>query len=124
MACGCSIRKALAPGLILLAVGFVAPASSTADPFKAVVNVDVSGGYARLVFAMSEDVDASVRTAGNVLIVSFNKPVLVSVDRLAAQAPDYIGAARRDPNGQAVRLALARKVTVNSMSAGEKFFVD
>jgi len=40
------------------------------------------------------------------------------------QAPNYIGAARRDPDGRAIRLALARKVTVNSMAAGAKFFVD
>ena len=30
----------------------------------------------------------------------------------------------RDPDGTAVRLALGRKVTVNTMAAGEKLFVD
>ena len=57
------------------------------------------------------------------MIVSFAQPVR-SVDRLAAQAPDYIGAARRDPDGRAVRMAIARKVKVNSIRAGQKFFVD
>ena len=37
---------------------------------------------------------------------------------------DYIGAARRDPDGRALRFALARKVKFNSMVAGERLFVD
>ena len=95
-----------------------------ADPLKAAVTADVSGGYARLVFALGDDIDASVHSAGNVLIISFDKPILISVDRLSSQASEYIGAARRDPDGRAIRVALARKVTVNSIAAGGKFFVD
>ena len=121
MACG-TIRKAFALGL--LALVFVAPATSRADPLRAAVTVDVSAGYARLVFALSEDIDASAHAAGNVLIINFAKPVFLSVESLSMQAPNYIGAARRDPDGRAIRLALARKVTVNSMAAGAKFFVD
>ena len=101
-----------------------APASATADPFKASVTSDVSGGYARLVFSLSDEIDASVHTAGNVLIVSFDKPISISIDRLPAQVSDYIGAARRDPDGRAIRIGLAQKVTVNSIVAGDKFFVD
>jgi hypothetical protein len=95
-----------------------------ADVVKAVVTAGDGGGYTRLVFNMSEYDQASVRQQGSVLIISFKTPLDVSVDRLATQAPDDIGAARRDPDGKAVRLALARKVTVNAMSADEKYFVD
>jgi len=73
---------------------------------------------------LGDDIDASVHSAGNVLIISFDKPILISVDRLSSQASEYIGAARRDPDGRAIRVALARKVTVNSIAAGGKFFVD
>ena len=38
--------------------------------------------------------------------------------------PDYVGSVRRDPDGTAIRLSLARKVTVNTMTAGERVFVD
>jgi hypothetical protein len=100
-----------------------APALAKADPFRAAVTADVSGGYARLVFALGS-VDASVHSAGNVLIISFDKPVLISVDRLSSQASEYVGAARRDPDGRAIRIGLARKVSVNSIAAGDKFFVD
>ncbi len=100
------------------------PAAAAADPAKFDLTVDTSGGYARLVFAMSDDIDASVHLSGNVLIVNFANPISVAVDRLSAQAPDYIAAARRDPDGKAVRIGLARKLKVNSIVAGHKFFVD
>jgi tetratricopeptide (TPR) repeat protein len=88
------------------------------------VSVSVTGGYARIIFSAGQYIDASTRVAGNVLIISFKQPVDVTVDRIAQQAYEYVGAARRDPDGMAVRIALAQPVTVNAMSAGEKFFVD
>jgi hypothetical protein len=124
MACWCTFRKAFGLSLFLFTAGLTAPALSAPDALRAAVNADASAGYARLVFTLADDVDVSVQIAGNVLIISFAKPVLVSVDRLPVQAHDYIAAARRDPDGRAIRLALARKVTVNSIAAGEKFFVD
>jgi tetratricopeptide (TPR) repeat protein len=123
MACVGTIRKLIGLGLIVSAAGFLQPAQSRAELVPG-VNATVNDGYARLVFALGDDIDASVRTAGNVVIVTFSKPVFFSVDRLSMQAPAYIGAARRDPDGKAVRMALARKITVNSIAAGNKFFVD
>src|SRR5688500_12256331 len=72
--------------------------------------ISTSGGYARLIFKLTEEVDAQIRVSGNVLAVFFKRPVDVAVDRIRIGAPDYIGAARRDPDGRAVRFALARKV--------------
>jgi hypothetical protein len=99
MACVCTIRKALTLGFfLLLAASFaawVSPLAAASDPTKSDLTVDTSGGYARLVFAMSDDIDASVHLSGNVLIVNFNTPISVSVDRLSAQAPDYIAAAQQ-----------------------------
>src|SRR5208282_288806 len=100
-------HSATVVGLVLFTIAIAVPRSTMADPIKAGVAASVSGGYARLVFSMSEYDEASVRQAGNVLIISFKQPLDVSVDRLAVQAPGYIGAARRDPDGKAVRLALA-----------------
>lgn len=99
-------------------------APSAPAPVKTTLTVTTSDGYARLVFTAGEYIDGTVRQAGNVLIISFKQTLDVAVNRVAEQAPDYIGAARRDPDGRAVRLALAQNVTVHAMSAGEKYFVD
>jgi outer membrane biosynthesis protein TonB len=48
----------------------------------------------------------------------------IPVDKLSDAAPDYVGSARRDPDGSAIRLSLSRKVTINTMTAGERVFVD
>jgi hypothetical protein len=117
-------RRLLSLLVTFILVAGAVPASAQSDPPEATVTADLSGGYARLVFTLGDDVDADVHTAGNVLIVTFDKPVSISVDRLPAQASDYIGAARRDPDGRAIRMALERKVTVNSIVAADKFFVD
>ena len=63
-------------------------------------------------------------TAGSILVIRFAQPVDIPVDRLPEGAPDYVNSARRDPDGSAIRLSLARRVTVNTMTAGERVFVD
>ncbi|MDB5654312.1 MAG: tetratricopeptide 4 protein, partial [Tardiphaga sp.] len=82
------------------------------------------GGYARIVLKLAEDVDSEVTQAGTILVIRFKRPVDVPVDALSDAAPDYVGSARRDPDGSAIRLALSRKVTINSMAAGERIFID
>ena len=63
-------------------------------------------------------------TAGSILVIRFKQPVDIAVDQLSDAVPDYVTSARRDPDGSAIRLSLARRVTVNTMSAGERVFVD
>src|ERR1700761_1332636 len=108
--------------LAVLAVALAAP--SLAAPEKTTLTVTTQGGFARLVFTADQYIDASTRAAGHVLIISFKEPLDVAVNRVPEQAPDYIGAARRDPDGKAVRFALQQDVTVHAVAAGEKYFVD
>ena len=95
-----------------------------ADPIHGEATLATANGYARLVLRLDEDVDSDVSVAGSVLIIRFKRPVDVPVDQLSDAVPDYVGSARRDPDGSAIRLALSRKVTVNAMVAGERLFVD
>jgi tetratricopeptide (TPR) repeat protein/outer membrane biosynthesis protein TonB len=95
-----------------------------ADPVKGEATLSAQGGYARLVLKLADDVESEVSTAGSILVIRFKQPVDIPVDQLSDAVPDYVTSARRDPDGSAIRLSLARRVTVNTMSAGERVFVD
>ncbi|PYF00165.1 outer membrane biosynthesis protein TonB [Rhodopseudomonas faecalis] len=113
----------LLTGALLL--GTLAPATSQNNrPIRGEAVLSAEGGYARLVIKLEEDVDSEVLLAGSVMVIRFKRPVDVPVDKIADAVPDYVGSARRDPDGSAIRLALQRKVTVNSMTAGERLYVD
>jgi tetratricopeptide (TPR) repeat protein len=112
---------------LLFGVILLAPMLSTAcraDPVRGEATFSAADGYARLVLKLAEDVDSEVTTAGTILVIRFKRPVDIAVDQLSDAVPAYVGSARRDPDGTAIRLSLARKVTVNTMSAGERIFVD
>jgi hypothetical protein len=111
-------------GTLLVALSLMLALRPGAAALRADVSVSTSGGYARLVFGFADDPEPEAHLANGILIISFKKPVDVAVDRIALGAPEYVGAARLDPDGTAVRLALNRKVTVNTMAVGERFYVD
>src|ERR1700685_1948115 len=136
MACGRTVGKTdhrfssylrrcgLAATTLLCFATFAAPGSADDGPIKATLTATVNDGYARLVFDMSEYDEASVRLANNVLVIGFKRPIDVSVERLTSQIPDYIGAARRDPDGKGIRVALAQQLKLKATSAAEKYFVE
>ena len=113
----------LATALVLIGVSF-SGACRAADSVKGEATFSASGGYARLILKLARDVPSDVTTAGSILVIRFAQPVDIPVDRLPEYAPDYVNSARRDPDGSAIRLSLARRVTVNTMTAGERVFVD
>jgi tetratricopeptide (TPR) repeat protein len=112
----------LAAGLILTGLTF--SGACRAEPVKGEATFSATGGYARLVLKLAEDVGSEVTTAGSIIVIRFKRPVDIPVDKLSDAVPDYVGSARRDPDGSAIRLSLARRVTINTMTAGERVFVD
>jgi tetratricopeptide (TPR) repeat protein len=113
----------LAAGLAL--IGLMLPTACRADdPVKGEATFSASGGYARLVLKLAEDVESEVFTAGSIIVIRFKRPVDIPVEKLSDAVPDYVGSARRDPDGSAIRLSLQRRVTINTMTAAERIFVD
>jgi len=111
--------------LVPLLAGLTFPQAAHADdPVKGEATFSASSGYARLMLKLAEDVESDVTTAGSIIVIRFKRPVDVPVDKLSDAVPDYVGSARRDPDGTAIRLSLARRATVNTMTAGERIFVD
>ena len=116
-------RAALALFMVAT-VGLSAGAARAQDAVKGEVKAAGEAGYGRLVFKFDDPVDAKVRVAGAILVLEFKQPVAVSVDRISARLPDYISAARVDPDGKAVRIALAGKFRINPIPAAERLFID
>ena len=127
-ACARTVRRCLggpswlAAGLVL--IGSTLSGACQAEPVKGEATLTVAGGFARLVFKLAEDVESEVDTAGTILVIKFKRPINIPIDRLYEAAPDYVTSARRDPDGSAIRLSLARKVSINTMTAGERVFID
>ncbi|MEW6769116.1 MAG: tetratricopeptide repeat protein [Pseudomonadota bacterium] len=110
--------------LCLLAPLFLVSVSANAQTIKGEATLSEPGKFARLVLKFEQDVPTEAVVAGGILVVRFKTPVDVPVDKLSDALPKYIGAVRRDPDGMAIRMALAQKVNVNLMTAGERIFLD
>ena len=118
------LGRCLRGALAAIALTAVTTAPAHADPVRGEATLTNPGDYARLLIKLQTDVQADVRLAGTILIIHFKKPVDVGVEKLGEALPDYVSSARLDPDGTAIRLALARKVTPNVMAAGERLFID
>ena len=94
------------------------------ERLKGDVKVSTDGGFARLAFHFEKEVPANIQINYPIMTVAFKRPVAISVDRLNMAAPDYISAARLDPDGMTIRVALARKVKLNATPAAEWIYVD
>ena len=135
-----SVRGCLGAALFVAALAFptfllAAPLSEAAPPpasaapasmapIRGEASFTPAKGFARLVFKFSEDVAVDVTTAGSIVVIHFEHPVDITADRLAESVPDYVSGVRVDPDGTALRLSLARRVTINTMQAAERTFVD
>lgn len=117
----CAVALAIC---LALFSSMLSDARAQQQPVRGEATLVNGGGYARLLVRLDEDVESEVVTAGQILVIRFKRPVIVSMDKVADALPDYVGSARRDPDGQALRLALSRRVSVNTMVAGERLFVD
>jgi tetratricopeptide (TPR) repeat protein len=116
---------AVAPLAAIFACAVLNAASADpAAPVKGEAKFAEANGFARLVLKLDGDVASDVTTAGSIVIIHFERPVDISVDRLGEEVPNYVASARLDPDGTAIRLSLARRVTINTMSAAERTFVD
>src|SRR5262245_694833 len=114
-------RLVLLAGLVFLASFRDAWAD---DQIKGEVKAIADGGFVRLLFHFDQAVESNVRVSGAIIVINFKKPVAVAVEKLSSGASGLISVARRDPDGGAIRIALAQKVKVNTIAAAERLYVD
>lgn len=112
------IRAALCVAAILAA----GPAS--AQTVAGDVHIEQSQGFVRILLNLSEEVESRVGVGGGILVIQFQRPVDIAIEKLTHALPNIVGAARRDPDGKGYRIALTKKAHVNSMAAGERLYID
>lgn len=123
-ACGWRARAGRVPALLLAVAMLAASPARADDMLDGRVTATTAHGFTRMVFKFDQPVPARVSLTWPIMVIHFDKPVDVSVDRLNEGAPTDISAARRDPDGTAIRIALIRKVKFHVIPAGERLFVD
>jgi tetratricopeptide (TPR) repeat protein len=105
-------------------MGLALAAPSPATAASGTVVATEMNGFGRLILTFDKPVRAQVRTSNGVVILSFDEQVTADLEKLAAQAPQYVAVARRDPDGRSIRIATPRAFRANLMEAGEKLFLD
>lgn len=115
----------LRTGLVAAALALAPPGGAFAQ--EASVQITAEPNYGRLVINFpSENLlpKYTISTDNGVLVVAFDNPVKIAVDRVASVLGQYVMIARADPEQRGARFALARGVRVNTMEAGAKLFID
>jgi hypothetical protein len=118
------IGVCLLASFVLLLLPVLLTDVARAEAVRAEVTAAIEKGHGRLIFTFGDDVKADVQVSNGILIVSFSRPVSVSTEGLHKRLEGYVQAVRRDPDGTAIRMSLSRRLTVNTMEAGERLFVD
>lgn len=81
-------------------------------------------GFARISILFDEMPAAKLETKGGVVRIVFDRPVRLLPDRLSAMIPNYISAARLDPDQRTVRLALTGLHKVQLTPLADRFLLD
>jgi hypothetical protein len=112
-------------GLLLgVAVLVTLVAMISAQAREATVRGAEMNRFGRIVFDFDQTTKLSVRVSNNILIISFQQPVVLRGERLAAELPSYVSMLRRDPDGTGLRIALTNPFQPNVLEAGEQVFID
>ena len=112
---------ALAALTLAIMVAVLSPAFAEID---ASIKGKEQAGYGRMVIEFDRLPDYKDELASGILVLSFDEAVKFNLEEIALSLPNYIALSRQDPDGRAIRFALARSFKVNIMEAGRKLFVD
>lgn len=81
-------------------------------------------GFARVSILFDDMPSAKLEAKGGVVRIVFDRPVRLLPDRLSAMIPNYVSAARLDPDQRTVRLALTGLHKVQLTPLADRFLLD
>ncbi len=123
ISCVASARSILR--LVFLSLFFLTTGAHVANSqIAASIESSQDQGYGRLVFDFAALPTYNVLVSSNVLVITFDEPVRLDITRAERGLSNFVSAGRVDPDNLGVRFALSRTISVNTMEAGTKLFVD
>ena len=88
------------------------------------VTVDMTDGYARLLFSFQNPNPVNASIAAGVLTVRLGQPSTTNVETLITRLKPYVSSGRRDADGLTYRFALAHPVALHTSSQGNRTAID
>ncbi|MEM7566321.1 MAG: hypothetical protein AAF321_03720 [Pseudomonadota bacterium] len=111
-------RLARVVGLAGLAIGVGAAAA------EAGVKASYENGYARIVIRDANISPPRTELNDGLVFIDLEKPIDVDLSDVPASIPRAVSAARLDPDGRGIRLALTRDFRINTVRAGDELYID
>ena len=94
---------------------------------KAQLHATTENGYGRLVLDFTGRLDLpkyKIAFDNGVLAVTFDEPLTLPLPDVASTMPTFFSIARMDPDNKGIRFGMRQAVSVHSMEAGERLFID
>ncbi len=91
------------------------------------VDVETDRGFGRFSLSLPDRtkfLNHTISTDDNVVVLRLDEPINIDLVKAAEPLKDYVLIARQDPEGTVLRFALAAGVRVNTLAAGEHFYID
>ena len=122
-------RRATVPvRLLLVALLWLALGASAAfADDKVQLHATAENTFGRLILEFTGRMDLpayKINFDNGVLAITFTSPVDLAMPDMAATLPQYFSIGRVDPDRKGVRFGLSSSVSIHSMEAGEKLFID
>jgi hypothetical protein len=119
-------RRAIGRGLAALGWFALLHAPAFADT-QTQLQATAEDGFGRLVLEFPGKLDLpgyKINYDNGVLALALDTPIALAMPDMAATLPEYLTVGRVDPDGRGVRFGLRGAVTIHSMEAGDKLFID
>lgn len=119
-----SFFKARAHILVLCCLGIVLPSYAESPGAGVTIRGMDMPGYGRIFLQLPRLATSEVAIKNSILIWTFDRPLVMRVDKLPTELAQYIAGARLDPDGRTLRLALVQPVRINLQEAGFDYYLD
>ena len=102
----------------------VLPAVPAPSTQRDTVGVDMSAGYARILFTFQRPSPVSASVADGILTIRLARAIDITVERFTETLGAYVSSGRRDADGLTYRFALAHPVALHTSTQTNKTAVD